>query len=114
MYNVQELATAVHHRIPLVTILFNDNCFGNVKRIQEEDYGGRHIAIDLHNPDFVGLANNFGALGLCAGSPEELRLRIREAFDANSPTLIEVPIDALPSIWKLVKRPPTQGETPPR
>ena len=49
----------MRHRIPLVTVLFNDGAFGNVRRIQEERYGNRLIASDLANPDFVAFRQEF-------------------------------------------------------
>ena len=73
MYTANELATAVRHRIPLVAIVFADGSFGNVRRIQEENYGNRLIASDLANPDFVKFAESFGAAGERARTPEELR-----------------------------------------
>ena len=63
LFTATEMATAMRHRIPLVTILFNDGAFGNVRRIQEERYGNRLIASDLANPDFVAFAESFGADG---------------------------------------------------
>ena len=109
MFNVQELSTAVAHGINVVCIVFADGAFGNVKRIQKDSYGGRNIAVDLHNPDFVMLAKSFGMLGLRAKTPEELRRALREALDAKGPALIEVPVGELPNIWKLIRRPPSQG-----
>src|ERR1051326_2754712 len=61
LYTATELASAIRHRIPLVTVLFSDGAFGNVRRIQEERYGNRLIASDLTNPDFVRFAESFGA-----------------------------------------------------
>ena len=109
MFNVQEMSTAVAHGINVVCIVFADGAFGNVKRIQKDSYGGRNIAVDLHNPDFVMLAKSFGMLGLRAKTPEELRRALREALDAKGPALIEVPVGELPNIWKLIRRPPSQG-----
>jgi len=109
MFNVQELSTAVAHGINLVTIVFADGAFGNVKRIQKDNFGGRNIAVELHNPDFVALAKSFGMLGIRAKTPDALRKAMREAFDAGGPALIEVPVGELPNIWTLIKRPPSQG-----
>lgn len=109
MFNVQELSTAAAHGIDLVTIVFNDGAFGNVKRIQKDSYGGRNIAVELKNPDFVDMARSFGVLGIRAKTAEELKSALREAFDARGPALIEVPVGELPNIWKLIKRPPSQG-----
>jgi acetolactate synthase-1/2/3 large subunit len=99
MYQMPELATAVRHKIPLVAVVFKDDAFGNVKRIQREGYNGRTISSDLTNPDFVKLADSFGAAGLRATNPEELRSAIREGFANNHPTLIEVPCGEMASIW---------------
>ncbi len=109
MFNVQELSTAVAHGINVVCIVFADGAFGNVKRIQKDSYGGRNIAVDLHNPDFVALAKSFGMMGLRAKTPDELGRALREALDAKGPALIEVPVGELPNIWKLIRRPPSQG-----
>ncbi len=69
MYTANELATAMRHRIPLVAIVFADGAFGNVRRIQQEQFGNRLIASDLANPDFVKYAESFGAAGERARQP---------------------------------------------
>ena len=99
MFNVQELATAVKHQIGLVTIVFADGAFGNVRRMQKVDYNGRFIASDLHNPDFVKMADAFGAQGIRATNPDELRKAIRQGLAESGPTLIEVPVGEMPSPW---------------
>jgi acetolactate synthase-1/2/3 large subunit len=109
MFNVQELAVAVQHELPLVTIVFNDGAFGNVRRIQKEMFGNRLIATDLANPDFVKLAESFGAVGLSATSPETLRTALREAFRQRGPSLIEVRCGEMPSPWEFVLLPPARG-----
>jgi len=98
LYTMPELATAVRHKIPLVAVVINDGAFGNVKYIQQTRYGGREIANSLHNPDFVKLAESFGAAGLRATNAEELGKAVREGFANNHPTLIDVPVDRLPPI----------------
>ena len=109
MFNVQEMSTAVKHNIPCVCIVFADAHFGNVKRIQNEAYGGRNIGVELENPDFVKLADAYGMLGIRATSGAELKKALREAFDAKGPALIEVPVGDLPSIWEYIRRPPSAG-----
>jgi acetolactate synthase-1/2/3 large subunit len=99
MFNVQELATAVLHKIPLVTILFNDNTFGNVKRNQKNDFNERYIVSDLLNPDFMKLADSFGLLGLRVDTPEGLQTAMEKAFAEDGPALIEVEVGAMPSLW---------------
>ena len=83
MFTASEMATAMRHRIPLVTVLFNDGAFGNVRRIQEEKYGNRLIASDLANPDFVAFAESFGAEAMRVKTPEHCGRRC----GAASPTV---------------------------
>ncbi|MCB2085744.1 MAG: hypothetical protein H6919_04645 [Sphingomonadaceae bacterium] len=102
MYTMPELATAMLHDIHLIAIVFTDGHFGNVKRIQASAYGGRHIACELHNPDFVALAQSFGMAALRAEGPEGLRMALREAKQVKGPVLIECPVhdEEFPSPWK--------------
>src|SRR5947208_1339445 len=58
LYNSQELATAVLHRINVVAVVFNDNAYGNVARDLDESWGGSYAA-ELHNPDFMKLADAY-------------------------------------------------------
>ena len=109
MFNVQEMATAVRHRINLVSVVFNDSAFGNVQRIQKLYYGNRTIASDLINPDFCKLAESFGIAGMRATSPDALRARIEEGFKMDAPVLIEVPVGAMPDPWSLLKQAKVRG-----
>jgi len=99
MFTMQELATAVQHKINLITLVFTDGAYGNVLRMQKENYGGKVIATALHNPDFAKMAETFGALGLRATTPEEVRSAIAQGIAAEAPTIIEVPIGEVPSPW---------------
>jgi acetolactate synthase-1/2/3 large subunit len=105
LFGASELATAVQHRIATVTLIFNNNAYGNVKRAQIEKYGGKVIATDLHNPDFVKLAEAYGAQGLRAETPEALASAIRRGFDHDGPTIVEIPVGDLPSPWHLIHMP---------
>ena len=110
MFNVQELSTAVKHKINLVHVIFSDGAFGNVQRMQKKDYGGRVIGTDLANPDFVKLADAFGALGLRAHNADELKTAIQQGFDADRPTLIDVPVGEMPAPWALYFLPKNRGK----
>ena len=105
MYQVQELATAVRHKIPLVAIVFADGAFGNVQRIQREIYDNRVIASDLANPDFVRLGESFGVTSQRVRAPDELRPALEKAFAAGTPQLIEVPVGRVPSPWGFINMP---------
>jgi acetolactate synthase-1/2/3 large subunit len=110
LFQLQELATAVQHRIPLVTVVFNDNAFGNVRLFQDRHFGGRRIASDLVNPDFVRLAECFGAQGLRAETTAALRAAIERGFaTSDRPTLIEMPLGPLPSPWEFIMLPKLRG-----
>jgi acetolactate synthase-1/2/3 large subunit len=110
LFTATEMATAIRHRIPLVTIVFNDGAFGNVRRIQQERFGNRLIGSDLANPDFVAFGKSFGAAAVRAKGPDELRQALRQAFaQRNGPTLIEVPVGAFPSPWEFINMPKIRG-----
>jgi acetolactate synthase-1/2/3 large subunit len=91
MFGVQELAAAVQHEINLVTVVFNNNAFGNVLRDQLRQFRGP-MGSQLRNPDFVKLAESFGATGWRANSPAELRACLERSFAENNPVVIEVPV----------------------
>ncbi|MBX3548745.1 MAG: acetolactate synthase [Xanthobacteraceae bacterium] len=110
LYTANELATAMRHKIPLVAIVFSDGSFGNVRRIQEEQFGNRLIASDLANPDFVKFAESFGAAAERARNAEELRTALRRAFKRrDGPTLIDVPVGPMPSPWEFILMPKNRG-----
>ena len=110
MFTATEMATAVHHRIPLVVVVFADGAFGNVRRIQEERFGNRLIASDLTNPDFVRFAESFGVAAERVRTPAELRTALNRALKRrDAPSLIEVPVGPLPSPWEFIVMPKVRG-----
>jgi acetolactate synthase-1/2/3 large subunit len=111
MFTGNELATAVRHRIPLDVVLFNDGAFGNVRRIQAEQYGNRLIACDLANPDFVRFAESFGPAAERVKDPAGLGAALRRGFARrDGPTLIEVPVGPMPSPWEFIHMPKVRGQ----
>ena len=110
LYTANELASAVRHKIPLVTVVFNNNAFGNVRLIQQEWYGNRVIASDLQNPDFMKLADAFGVDAERVETPAQLRTALRRGFKRRSgPTLIEMPVGPMPSPWEFIFLPRVRG-----
>ena len=97
---LNELATQAQYGIASITLVFNDGAFGNVKRIQQESYGGRTISTQLQNPDYVKLAESFGITGRRTDSPAGLATQLDEAIKANEPTLIEIQVGSMPNPWK--------------
>jgi len=106
MFTMQELSTAVHYQLNLKTIIFNDNTFTNVQRQQDEWFHGRRICSDLTNPDFVKMAESFGAAGYRVGSPAELGTVLQRAFGEPGPAIIEVTItERMPTPWQFILMP---------
>ncbi|MEH0833921.1 thiamine pyrophosphate-dependent enzyme [Pectobacterium cacticida] len=104
MFAAQELATAVQYKLNLVTIVFNNNAFGNVYRDQLESFDGRFLGSELVNPDFVKFAESFGVQASRVSTPAQLRPVMEQALAADRPVLIEVTmprgIEASP--WKFL------------
>ena len=96
LFNSQELSTAVRHGINAVVVVFDDGAFGNVLRDQTNQFGGRIVGAELSNPDFVKLAQAYGANGVKADGPEELEIALRDALALDAPTLIHVPVRPMP------------------
>ena len=105
MYTMPELASAVHHNLDIVAIVFADGHYGNVRRQQKLEHDGKVIASDLTNPDFVKLAESFGALGLRADGPEGLRAALKKAFKQPGPAIIEVPVGEFTEPWPFIRPP---------
>ena len=95
LYGAQELATAAQYRINLVTVVFNDNAYGNVARDLDDGWGGSFGA-DLVNPDFMKLADAYGVVGIRAKTPTDVGKLVRDAIELDRPVLIEVPVDRMP------------------
>jgi acetolactate synthase-1/2/3 large subunit len=104
MFGVQELATAVQFNIGVVTLIFNNNAYGNVRRDQRERFDGRVVASDLVNPDFVKLAESFGVGAARVTSPEAFRPALEKALADGGPYVIaiEVPKDSEVSPWTFI------------
>ena len=104
MFGVQELATAVQFNIGVVTLVFNNNAYGNVRRDQIQRFDGRVVASDLVNPDFVKLAESFGVAATRVTSPDGFRPALEKALAHGGPYLIdvEVPRDSQVTPWTFI------------
>ena len=106
MFAMPELAAAVQYNIGLITILFNNHSFGNVRRDQQEHFESHFIGSDLDNPDFMKLTEAFGADGYRVDSPAALRPALAKAIDNDRPAIIEVSVEkgSEASPWKYIHR----------
>ena len=89
-FGLQELATAVAHDIGLVTVVFNNHSYGNVRRDQVERFDGRVAGGDLVNPDFMKIADAYGVASARVATPDALKRELSKALDLGRPALIEV------------------------
>ena len=104
MFASQELATAAQEQIGLITIIFNNDAFGNVKRDQEKMYEGRLMGAKLVNPDFVALAEACGVTARRVRSPDGLAAVLAELVPAGKPAVIEIKIaeESAGSPWEFL------------
>jgi acetolactate synthase-1/2/3 large subunit len=92
LMNVQDLETACRLKLNLVVVIFNDNGYNLIKWKAEKKFG-TSFGVDFSNPDFVGLAESFGALGIRLQSSKEFEEVLRDALTKTVPVIIDVPID---------------------
>ncbi len=92
LMNCQEIETAVRLGLPLVVLIWNDNGYGLIKWKQLNQFG-RPAYVDFGNPDFVQLAESFGAKGRRIGSAAELFPALEEALADSAVTIIDCPVD---------------------
>ncbi|MCK1282576.1 hypothetical protein IVB41_01325 [Bradyrhizobium sp. 44] len=107
MFGVQELATAVQFNIGVVTLVFNNNAYGNVRRDQRERFDGRVVASDLVNPDFVKLAESFGVASARVTAPDQFKAAMEKALAHGGPYLISIEVtrDSEVSPWAFIHPP---------
>jgi acetolactate synthase-1/2/3 large subunit len=93
MMTGQELATAVHHRIAPIILVFNNAMFGTIRMHQERDYPDRVIGTALTNPDFAALARAYGAHGETVARTEDFAPALERARAAKTAAVIELRMD---------------------
>jgi len=103
LMNIQELATVVENDINVVVAVFDNRYLGMVRQWQELFFDRRYSSVDLGaSPDFVKVAESFGAKGLRVERPGEIEPSLREAFDAQKPTVLDFSIDPECNIFPMV------------
>jgi len=101
--NIQELATAVQYRLPVKVAILNNGYLGMVRQWQELFYGKRYSCSDMSaQPDFVKLAEAYGAVGLRATRTEEVVPVLKEAIRTPKPVLIDFRIDREENVYPIV------------
>jgi acetolactate synthase-1/2/3 large subunit len=101
--NVQELATAVSHEIPVKVFLMNNGYMGMVRQWQELFWERRYSAVEMGpSPDWVKLAEAFGATGMRCEDPADLEETMRRALDADGPVLVDVRVTAEENCFPMI------------
>jgi acetolactate synthase-1/2/3 large subunit len=102
--NSQELATVVQYRLPVKVVILNNGYLGMVRQWQEFFYGKRYASVSLEgvSPDFVKLAEAYGALGLRATKPEDVVPTLKKAFSTPEPVVIDFEIDPEENVYPMV------------
>jgi acetolactate synthase-1/2/3 large subunit len=88
-----ELATAVQHNLPIIAFVVNNGLYGTIRMHQERDYPGRPSATELYNPDYVKLAEAYGAHGEMVARTEDFAAAFERAVASGKPALIELRVD---------------------
>jgi len=101
--NIQEMATAVQYRLPIKIAILNNGYLGMVRQWQELFYGRRYSATRMdYAPDFVKLAEAYGAVGLRAKRPEEVVPVLQEGLAVRRPVIMDFVVEAEESVYPMV------------
>ncbi len=101
--NLQELATVVQYRLPVKVAILNNGFLGMVRQWQQLFYNKRYSSTCIHcAPDFVKLAEAFGAVGLRAEKPEEVAPVIEQALNTNRPVVMDFRVDPEENVAPMV------------
>ena len=101
--NIQELATAVQYRLPVKVVILNNGALGMVRQWQELFFQGKYSQTCLPQiPDFVKLAEAYGAEGFRATRPEEVRDVLKRGFAAKGPAFIDILTDPNEMVYPMV------------
>ena len=101
--NIQEMATAVQYKLPVKIIVLNNGCLGMVRQWQELFYGKRYSQTLLQcTPDFVKLADAFGAHGLRVSDPSQVGDVLRETLRTEGPVIVDVVVEPEENVFPMV------------
>jgi acetolactate synthase-1/2/3 large subunit len=103
LMNIQEMSTAVQYRLPVKVFIMNNQWMGMVRQWQELLYGERYSESYTEAlPDFVKLAEAFGAVGLRAEKPGEMDEVIKEMIAVKKPVIVDVRIDKTENCFPMI------------
>ena len=100
--NIQELATAVNYELPVNIAVLNNGFLGMVRQWQELFYNHRYSYTELSNPDFVKIAEAYGASGTRVTSKSELRPALEEAIRNSKPVMLDFVVEREENVYPMV------------
>ncbi len=101
--NIQEMATAVQYCLPVKIVILNNGYLGMVRQWQELFYDKNYACTDMqHAPDFVKLAEAYGAVGLRATKPEEVEAVLKEGLSVPKPVIMDFAVEREESVYPMV------------
>jgi len=102
--NSQELATVAQHQLPVKVAILNNGYLGMIRQWQEFFYDKRYASSSLEklSPDFVKLAEAYGAIGMRATRPEEVVPTLKKAFSLSKPVIIDFIVDPEENVYPMV------------
>ncbi|MBU0605637.1 MAG: biosynthetic-type acetolactate synthase large subunit [Candidatus Omnitrophica bacterium] len=102
--NIQELATSVANKLPVKIVILNNGCLGMVRQWQELFYNKRYAYTCLHDaePDFVKLADAYGAVGMRITRKEEVRPAIDKALAIENTVIMDFRIEREENVFPMV------------
>jgi len=102
--NIQELATAVNYKLPVKVVILNNGYLGMVRQWQELFYDKRYSSTDIRgqSPDFVKLAEAYGALGLRATKPEDVAATLTRGLEAPGPVVMDFVVEGEEGVYPMV------------
>jgi len=86
----QELATAMHYKLPVIVVLVNNGIYGTIRMWQERSFPGRVHGTRLTNPDFAAYARSFGAFGEIVETTEQFSPALERALSCGLPAVLEL------------------------
>ena len=99
----QEIITAIQYKIPLKVIIMNNGYLGMVRQWQEMFYDRAYSEVDLSiSPDFVKLAESYGALGLRAESPSELTAVLKKGLSHEGVTIMDIVVSKEENVFPII------------
>ena len=103
LMNIQELSTAIQHKLPVKIFILNNQYMGMVRQWQELLHGGRYSHSYTDSlPDFVKLAEAYGAQGIRAEKPGELDEKIIEMIDSDLPVIFDCVVDQNENCYPMI------------